>query len=438
MKRLRVWLCAAKDDPLVRTAGLLVADNAALSAVGGLCTVLATRLWSPGDVGAVAAVTGALGILVVACGLGMPTTIVRFLGAEERQAAFVRQSAFVTGAVAAPAALVLALVPGHLGVPVADLGLRGWVGPFLLVLYTLMSLAVVVGDPCYIARQEVSFMIAKDIVALAVRIALLLLLSGSGARGLFLVALIYVCVAGAVDVFILAVRLRRGDRPDRRRPLGELRKHFAFAIPTHVAIVASSLPIYTLPALCAAILNTGASAYVAIVLQVTGILTLVPSMTGQSLLAELARQPAPLYRSMLRALRGAYVTTLPLAFGLVIFAPYVLLIFGTRYSTGGASFLRWAAAGSVFFVFNYICDIVLLARQKVAGYVFVNVAGTIIFMALIVLALRHGLLWLGPSWFLAQGLYALISVLVVLRYVTVEEFRKALVTAGELFLRRRG
>ncbi len=38
-------------------------------------------------------------------------------------------------------------------------------------------------------------------------------------------------------------------------------------------------------------------------------------------------------------------------------------------------------------------------------------------MALVAVALIHGLGWLGPAWFLAQGLYATVSALVLIRYI---------------------
>ena len=89
--RAQEWLREARDDPLLRTSSLLIADNVGLAGFGAVCGVLATRMWSPYDVGAVAAAIGALSILVAASTLGMPATVVRYLGAELRQGTLMKQ-----------------------------------------------------------------------------------------------------------------------------------------------------------------------------------------------------------------------------------------------------------------------------------------------------------------------------------------------------------
>ncbi len=78
-----------------------------------------------------------------------------------------------------------------------------------------------------------------------------------------------------------------------------------------------------------------------------------------------------------RALRGAYTVTLPGAAVLVDCAPYVLLVFGSQYSAHGSEFLRWSAASSLFYVFNYVCDVVLVAHHKVRAYILVNSVGAV-------------------------------------------------------------
>jgi O-antigen/teichoic acid export membrane protein len=412
---LRRWLAAARADPLTRTSGLLIGDQIALAAIGAICTVLSTRFWVPSAVGAVAAVTGPLTILVLASTLGMPSTVVRFLASETRQAALIAQALLVTGTLALIGAMLVAFVPGHLGVPVDQVGLHGLVIPLLVAVYMLASLVVAVVDPAYIARQEVSFMVAKDMAASAVRVIVLLILSASGAGGLFLVAVLYVACSAGMDLVILSGRLSRARAVSGERRLGRLRQHSSFALGSHISIVVSNVPIYILPALAAGLIGTAASAYVAIPLQLMSLLTVVPSMTGQSLLAELSRRPEDVLTPTIKALRGAYAATLPCAAFVLVAAPEVMLVFGSRYAAHGAAFLRWAAAGSVFFVFNYVSDVTLLARHKVRDYFVVNVAGTIAIMALVGVALSAGLHWLGPAWFVGQACYAALSAVVLFR-----------------------
>jgi O-antigen/teichoic acid export membrane protein len=404
---------------------LLVTDNLALALGGVICSIIMTRLWPARDVGTVASISGAMNILVVGSTLGLQTTIVRFLGREERQRRLMRQTMLVTGAIASLAAAVVALVPGHLGVPLDDLALRPILLTALLVGYALASIVVTVGDPAYIARQEVSFMLGKDLFASLVRIVLILAVSHTSSRSLFLAVFGYTAVAGAVDLLILSSRLKdREPRPGSPQGvLQPLRSRFSFAAAIYISLIVTSGPIYLLPVFTAALSGAANAAYIAIALQVAAVLTLVPSQTGQSLLSDLSQRPDKLAQSTLRALRGAYLVTLPVAVFIGVLAPYVLLVFGSRYSQHGTGFLRWTAASSVFFIFNYVADVVLLARHRVRAYVVANVSGSAIQVTLVVLALTTNFSLLGPAWFLGQAAYATISGAILLRYVNSEQRR---------------
>jgi O-antigen/teichoic acid export membrane protein len=420
------------DDPLARTSGILIADNVVLGGIGALCTVLATHYWAPQDVGAVAAAVGALNLLVVASLLGMPTTIVRFLGSEPRQSTLMKQALIATSAVGGLGALTVSLVPGHFGIPLGDLDLPGWLLPMLAVLYAVASIVVAVGDPAYTARQEASFVLGKDIAASILRLGLLLALAGTGVATLFLVALAYVTFAATIDLALLAARLKRQPAERRDPPFSLLRRHFSFALGSQAAVIIASVTLI-LPTAIAAFLGTASAAYIAVDLQVASLLTIIPAMTGQSLLAELSRGAGDTIAVTTRALRGAYMVTIPCASALIVFAPYVLLVFGSRYASHGSSTLRWCAAASPLFVFSYVSDFVLLASRKVRAYVLVNFLGTVLGAAAMVGALTIGFGWIGPAFFFGATGYAVISAVVLSRFLVKGQLRQAVA----LFVRPR-
>jgi O-antigen/teichoic acid export membrane protein len=420
------------DDPLLRTATLLITDNVALAAFGAGCTVIATRSWSTQAVGAVAAVSGGLNILVVTCALGMPSTVIRFLRAESNQRRLMRQAWTATSALAIVSALVVSAIPGHLGIPLASLGIPKWLIPLTATIYVVANVIVTVGDPAYTARQEVGFMVAKDVTASLVRIALLLALSGRGTSALWIVMLVYTATAACIDLVLVSRRLTRAEaEAPRRRRFGLIRQHSSFAAGNQLATVIATAPTFALPAVVAALVNTRSAAFVAVPLQIAGLLTVIASMTGQSLLSELARVPEKLLQTATRAVCIAYAATLVAAGALAVAAPYILLAFGSDYSTHGTAFLRWLAAGSFFFVFNYIADITLLAQRKVSAYVFVNTAGTAALLGLVFLGLsNHGLEDLGPAWFAGQAVYAVLAALTLIHYMGLSGVGRALVVAS--------
>lgn len=415
-----------RSDPQHWTSALLIADNLTIGAIGGICSILAARLWPPRDVGSVSAVVGALGFIVTIATLGMPSTVVRFLNRERNQASLMRQVLAVTLGLGGIAALAVAFVPGHLGVPITDLHAGPAVTALLVTVYVTMSVVGAVSDPAFLARQEVSFVFRKDVAASAARVLVLLAFAGTNAAGLLCAMTLYVMIAALVDLGMLRWRLRDDDRPTTRSPpFHLLRGRANFAIGSHIATVISLAPTLLLATLVGASLGPASAAFVAIPMQINALLTVIPSMTAQSLMAELSARPEALLEPVRKALRAAYATTIPLAIVIVIAAPVIMSLFGHRYEVHASGTLRWLAASSVFFVFNYAGDIVLLARGRMAAYVVVNLVGTLAVMAAVVFAITQRLSLVGPAWFVAQGIYAATSALTISRFASRADLRAA-------------
>jgi O-antigen/teichoic acid export membrane protein len=159
------------------------------------------------------------------------------------------------------------------------------------------------------------------------------------------------------------------------------------------------------------------AAYAAIPVIIIGILIVVPAMTAQSLFAELAGHPEEILVPVRKALRSAYIVTLPLAVVVIGVAPLLLQLFGHGYSVHGRDLLRWGAASSVFFCLNYISDIVLLARKLVTAYVIANVVGSVFVLVSLYLSVSYGLGGLGLGWFIGQACYCAVSCVVLTTYV---------------------
>ncbi len=404
---------ALRDDRLGRTSFLLVADSLFLGAMGGLFVVIATHVWEPRSIGVVAAILSANGLVVIAAGLGMPDTIIAHLAQEPDQALMVRGALSISVPVGVALVSALWIIPGHLGVPLDKLGVSAPWAVTLTLVFVIASVIGIVIDPAFLARQEVSWTVGKDISSIAVRYVALFLLAGTETVGYFEVAVIYVVFAASVDLVLARRRLSRLPRPRFSLGLARVRRHAGFAAGNQVAVLVAVLPPYLLPIIVLSRLGAASAAYVAIPTTIFSVLTLVPSMTAQSLFAELSAHPDVMYEPIRRALRGAYIVTLPLCAVTIVIAPYLLNLFGHGYSIHGQVFLRWGAASSIFFCFNYVSDIVLLARKIVRGYVLANVVGTGFVLLSLFFGVRHGLGALGIAWFVGQACYCAVSCVVL-------------------------
>lgn len=414
---VRQFVGALRKDRLYRTSVLLVADNVLLGALGGLFVLIATHVWEPRSIGVVSAIGGATGLLVIAATLGLPSTIVAYLSSEPDQALMVRGALFVTVPVGIVLLAILWLIPGHAGVPLSELGVSTPWAVTLTMVFVAASLIGMVIDPAFLSRQEVSWTVGKDLTSMSVRFLVLIFLAGTGTIGYFAVAVIYVAFAAMVDLVLLRWRVKRAPRPRLSFGLGLVRSHASFAAGNQVAVLVAMLPTSLLPVIVLSSLGAASAAYVAIPMSVLSVLTVVPSMTAQSLFAEMSAYPERVVEPVRKALRGAYIVTLPLAVITIVVAPALLSLFGHGYSLHGRDLLRWGAASSIFFCLNYVSDIVLLARKLVRAYVVANVVGTVFVLLSLYVAVRHGLGALGFGWFVGQGCYCAVSCIVLTRYV---------------------
>jgi O-antigen/teichoic acid export membrane protein len=191
--RLRVRIvelaAAVRSDSLTRSSVLLVLDNLIIGGIGGICAILAARLWSPHAVGAVAAIGGVVLLLSAATSTGLASTITRFLGEEHNQLDLVLEAMLFTVVFGLALSGAVCFLPGHLGVPLHDLPVTNAVAFLLIGGWVSANNVVAVTDPAFLARKEVSYAVAKDILSSVIRVAVLVALIGTATTGLFLAAM---------------------------------------------------------------------------------------------------------------------------------------------------------------------------------------------------------------------------------------------------------
>jgi O-antigen/teichoic acid export membrane protein len=384
---------------------------------GGLFIVIATHVWAPHSIGVVSAIFGATGLIETVAALGMPATIVANLASEPDQALMVRGALFTSLPIGILLLGTIWLIPGHLSVPLAKLGISTPAAVALTMITVVGGLVGTVVDPAFLARQQVSWAVGKDMAAMVVRFVALAILAGTGTAGYLAVASIYVGTSALIDLVLLRWRIRRMPRSRVSLGLGLVWSHASFAVGSQTAVLVSIIPTSLLPLLVLSRLGAAAAAYATIPITIIGILCVIPSMTAQSLFAEIAAHPEEFMAPIRKALRAAYIVTLPVAAVVLVFAPSLLELFGRGYSLEGRDLLRWGAASSIFFCLNYISDIVLLARKLVGAYLLANVVGAIFVFLSLYISIRHGLGGLGLGWFIGQACYCGTSCVVLAWYV---------------------
>ncbi len=425
------------DDSLYRNSMLLIANSGILAVFGLAFWTIASRVFTTRDVGTTSALIGATLFASTAVGLGLPNVVMRFLATERDQRGLVRMCCNMTVVCGAALAIVWWAIPGHLGVPLEELAHSRALLP--LVMFAVIVPAVSnIADSAIVARRESQYVLVKNLVGSITKVIAVPLAVGWGVAGLFGAYLLSALVATIVALAVLRRRwIATTDAkltplaPRRGRSSAGLEGRMSFALGNHVGVLVAILPISTLPIIVLWKLGAVAAAYVSIPMMIVALLNVIPSMTAQSLFAELSAQSVAhavtdhgvndgdsQRIAVAKALKAIYALAVPAIVVTVAVAPLLLSTFGPGYARAGTPVLRLLALAAVFACFNYVADTVLIARSLVAGYTFLNVSGTVAAMALPVALLSRGLTGFGVGWLLGQAVYAALAVATLAFYRT--------------------
>jgi O-antigen/teichoic acid export membrane protein len=403
-------------EPMYRGSLLLLANTVLLSAFGFAFWAVAARSYPAAAVGVFSGLTSTVTLMAAVGGLGLPNTVIRHLHGVERPRAFI--AAAIAALVGLGGIVCLGVIVGlgpHLP---GSLRLHGDAGRSALVV-VLVVLAAASGatDGALVSLRALRPLLLSNLAGSLVKVALLVPLTGLSTTGLLLATAAGSLVASAMSG--LAAWRRLPAASPLRGGLSLLRRYASFSVGNYAGTVFGILPMTAVPLLVLAQRGPREAAWFAVAFLVAGFLNFIPSTAAQVLFAEASRDGGPLRPHVAKALRAVFGLLVPALAVLLVAAPLVLDLFGSAYSHGAASALRVLGLGALFTGGTYLVDAVLAARDRVGGYVLMNVANAGLVMAAVAVGLPHGLTAGAAGWAVAQALSLALGlvVLVVLRSV---------------------
>jgi O-antigen/teichoic acid export membrane protein/glycosyltransferase involved in cell wall biosynthesis len=405
---VRGWVRAMFRNVLVRGSFLLLANTMLLAAGGFAFFTLAARHYPVEAVGWLSGVTASVNLLSTVAALGLPTTLLRHLTGTGDPRGLVRAAVLAVGGVGGGLALValFALAPLLPGGP--QLATE----PGTVALVTVLVMVTAVGgtlDAGLVATRGTGALLVKNLLGTVLKIATLLPFVPLGVDGLVLSyggGTVLACLLGGA---VLWPRLARAVR--RERAVALLRRHLPFSAASHLGTALGILPSTVVPLEVLTIRGPEAAAFFAIAFQIAAFLNFIPSASSQVLFAEAQR--ISLRRYLRKALLGIYGLLVPAAAVIVLGAPYILGVFGASYAANATGTLRVLGLAALVTGGNYLIDTILVSRDRSGAYVFMNGANAALVLALVAVALPHGLTAAALAWTLAQALSLLLGAAVL-------------------------
>ena len=397
-------------DPLYRGSLNLFLNTGILAVLGVAFWTVATHSYPASTVGLFAALTSGVGLLSTVATLGFQNTITRHVASAENPRALVSAVVVVIVGVGAALCLLAILLLGPHLPSELHLRQRGSMVVLLTALVVVSAIGTVFSAGLVAIRASHSVVIANsagNIVKL-VAIVLLAAFRSSGILLSFSLGLFIGTFAAGLALF----RRLKGTGLSVRS-FGVLRSHLPITVGNHLATTMGILPATVVPLVVLAIGGPVETAHFGIVFTVVSFLTVIPSTLAGVLFAEASRPGTSLRRQLRKALRGTYVLLLPALAVLIVAGPFALRIFGASYADAGAGCLRVLALSSLPMAGNYMVDSLLIARDRIIAYVFMNGANAALVIGGVAFLLPHGLTAAAAGWGLGQVLSLLLGLIVV-------------------------
>ena len=228
------------------------------------------------------------------------------------------------------------------------------------------------------------------------KIALALVLVGTGAYGLFLASATGAALAAAASLgLILAVM---HSRPSLKQPLKTLKPLLRFSGANYLGNILNMLPTLVVPVIVLDRMGAEYAAYYFVTFQVAGILYAAALSVEQTFLAEGSHADVNMRRLKRRSLRILLILCLPVTLGLIVTGRWLLLAFGWRYyHYGFTSLILFAvAAGPIAATYWFVT--VLRLAGKLRAIVIVNGTYSVAICTLAWLGASHGLTAVAAAW----------------------------------------
>jgi O-antigen/teichoic acid export membrane protein len=398
------------SDALYRGSLILIANTVATAVIGFVFWSLAAHRYPASAVGVFSSVTSGAGLLAVIAALGLPNVIIRHIASVQnaRELMIVAVTAIATVGTLLCLVIVLVLGP-HLP---ASLGLKqhGWMVLLVTVLVALTTVSTIL-DFGLVATRASHDVLIKNLAGSIARVVALLLLVSLPSSGM----LIAYSLGLGLTVVLGCVFLDRQVREKRARigSLRVLRSYLSITSGNYVATIMGTLPGSIVPLQVLVVLGATETGWFAVAFLIGGFLNVIPGTVAQVLFAEASRDGASLWRQLRKAIRGVYGLLLPAIVFVIAAAPFILRLFGAAYATAATGCLRVLALSALFTGGTYLVDSLLIARDRIAAYIFMNGANAALVLGLVGILVRRGITAAAVGWALAQGLSLLLGVLVL-------------------------
>ncbi len=402
-------------DSLYRNSIYLMSSTAVMAFLGFFFWIINAHLYSSEQVGIGTTLISIMTLISSFGLLGLGNALIRYLPTSERKNKKINTS-FALVTLMSILISVIYLIFLKVLSPKLLFVRENILFSLLFILFVIFSSLNTISDTVFIAYRSSKFVLIKNTISSIAKLILPLFLVTLGAYGIFMSLGIAVVVAFLLSLVFLILRFNYSPKPII--DISIVKKMTIFSLGTYVSGLIGGLPVTVLPILITNLSGAKFSAYFYMDMMIANFLYIIPIATSQSLFAEGSYSETELKVCLKKAIKIISIITVPAIIVIFLFGNYILLAFGKEYSYEGFLLLKFLSISAVFISISAIGSTILLIKHKVKLLILLTLITTIIILSFSVILLKMNLLGIvgvGISWILGQGITALIYLFLIKR-----------------------
>ncbi len=398
----REWM---PKDPLYRNSLYLMMSMLVMSFFGFFFWMLNARMFTAEQVGLATTIISISTLIVSFSSLGLGQGIIRYLPKSKEPNKKINTCFTLITIVTIIVTSIFLLSVNEIS-PRLIFIKENLILSFIFMIFMIFSSWNSLIESVFIAYRNTKYILLKNSVFSVLKLVFPFLLVGLGAYGIFsswMIALI----SGFIVVFLMLV-YRFKYRPKFVFHDSIIRKIGRYSFGNYVAGFIGGLPALLLPLIITNSLHPEITAYYYMAMMIANLLFIIPSATSSSLFAEGSHSQKELKKHVKKSVKLISLFVIPAIILIIFFGKYVLLLFGKAYSDEGAMFLNLLAISGIFISINAVFGTLFRVKKRIKSLIFISMINAFIVLGGSYLLLDKGLLGIGYSWVIGQGITSLI------------------------------
>lgn len=307
--------------------------------------ILASRLFSPTDVGLATTIIVVMNMIAMLSLVGFDTVIIRFLPSASRKNTLISTGLVVVGIATIVLAASFLLFVDHIS-PALSFIRQGVLYPLSFILFTLLAGLNALCDSIFLAKKATKMTFVINSTFTAARLLFIYLFRDSGATGIYLA----VGLSHVLGIVLnMSVLMRRFSFTlERTLDKNIINEFKGYSLGNYIAGILNLLPGSILPIIITNNLGADKAAFYGIAMMIGNLLYTIPWMITRSLFAEGAHDTQTFGTHLRHALILIAGLLLPSMLILLFAGDLILSIFGAAYAKEGFTLLRIIVLAGIF------------------------------------------------------------------------------------------